>query len=585
MALSGSFTGTTSNNSIVPKIVWSGVQSHSGKYTDVTATLYYSRTDSYRTEGSWTGSISIGGTSTSGSDYISITYNSNTKAMSATVRVYHDVDGSKTINISASGGAPATTLKTTTISQNVTLDQIPVPSAVSATDTNIGSQTTISIVPASSKFTHTLTYKFGTLTGTIATKTASTKVYWTVPTTFYAKIPNSPSGECVITCTTYNGSNQIGTSTAVFVAHADKSICSPSVSVISVVADRESIELTGSNKKIVGGISTLNVATTATAKNSASIKTISVYCGGVKQSGADVMYSGANSAEVYVIVTDSRGYTTRVDDDSLTLINYITPTVIQEIIRDEPTGDTVTVSVRGKWFNGSFGEVTNTLRIRVKYKVDGAADYGVYSDATVTKSGNSYNATLKLSGLAYTNAYRFQIRLDDEVYTDTKGYRDAKYVANILLSKGIPVFDWGENDFNFNVPVYFNGKSLTDIIYPVGSVYIAYDHISPATRFGGTWTRIQNAFLWGIDSAGTVGKTGGEQTHTLSVDEIPEHRHVLSVYTGSSVSEAGLRAAATRSYYSSVVDSSADNISKVGGGKAHNNMPPYVQVSIWRRTA
>lgn len=455
MALSGSFTGTTSNPSIVPKIVWSGVQSHSGKYTDVTATLYYSRTDTWRTEGTWTGSITIGGTTTNGSKYIAITYNSNTMALSATVRVQHDVDGSKTITISASGSnAYPSSLTSTTISQSITLDQIPVPSAVSALDTNIGSNTTIIIAPASKQFTHTLTYKFGDLTGTIATKTADTKIYWKVPTAFYEKIPNSPSGECVITCTTYNGANTTGTSTATFVAHADKTICSPSVSVTSVVADKESIMLTNSNKKIISGISTLSVVTKATAKNSASIKTISVYCGAEKQTGADVMFSGANSAAVYVIVTDSRGYSTRVDDDSLSLINYIAPTMIPSVSRVTPTGDTVIVSVQGKWFNGSFGSVTNTLTITVRRKGPSDSGYHTSVNVPITKKGNDYSGTVTLTGIDYTKPYSFLLRLDDAVYTDANGYRDAKY-ATVPLSKGIPVFDWGENDFQFNVPVTF----------------------------------------------------------------------------------------------------------------------------------
>lgn len=456
MALSGSFTGTTSNPGIVPKIVWSGVQNKDGKYTDVTATLTYSRTDSYRTEGSWSGSITIDGTSVSGKDYFAITYYSNSVAMTATVRVYHEVDGSKTITISAKGSIPGSTLSSTTISQSVTLDQIPVPSEVSATTADIGSESTITISAASSKFTHTLTYRFGNLTGTIATNASGATVLWTIPTAFYGEIPNAPSGWGVITCTTYNGTTAIGASTCEFTAIANKILCAPVVSVSSMDINAESIALTGSSRKIVSGISNLKVSTTAEAKNGATIASISAYCGGLKKTGDNVTFENAESVAVYVIVTDSRGYSTRVDDDSLSLISYITPTIIHSVSRDTPTGDKVTISVRGKWFNGSFGSVTNTLRLRVAYRVDSVAEYGAYSEIPVTKNGNDYTATIQLSGLAYTNAYKFQIRLDDEVYTDAKGYRNAMYALNVPLSKGIPVFDWGENDFNFNVPVTFS---------------------------------------------------------------------------------------------------------------------------------
>lgn len=121
--------------------------------------------------------------------------------------------------------------------------------------------------------------------------------------------------------------------------------------------------------------------------------------------------------------------------------------------------------------------------------------------------------------------------------------------------------------------------SLRDYIYPVGSVYISYSHVSPATLFGGTWVRIENAFLWGTTSGGIIGQTGGEQTHTLTENELPAHSHgsVYSQHIDSGNKNVGwYLATGTAIGYGPVT---------TGGGAAHNNMPPYVQVSIWRRTA
>lgn len=120
--------------------------------------------------------------------------------------------------------------------------------------------------------------------------------------------------------------------------------------------------------------------------------------------------------------------------------------------------------------------------------------------------------------------------------------------------------------------------SLVDFIYPVGSVYISYSHVSPATLFGGTWVRIENAFLWGVDSSGTIGQTGGAKTHTLTENELPAHSHgsVYSQHAAGTKSQAWYTTAGTNLAYGAV---------STGGGAAHNNMPPYVQVSIWRRTA
>lgn len=121
-------------------------------------------------------------------------------------------------------------------------------------------------------------------------------------------------------------------------------------------------------------------------------------------------------------------------------------------------------------------------------------------------------------------------------------------------------------------------QSLLDYIYPVGSVYISYSHVNPGTMFGGTWARIENAFLWGVDSSGTIGQTGGEKTHTLTVNELPAHTHG-SVYSAQATGTKNL------AWYSTSGDKLAYNTVSTGGGAAHNNMPPYIQVSIWRRTA
>ena len=363
-------------------------------------------------------------------------------------------DGTTTLAIRVYSGLGSSRDKT----YSYTLPIDPATSKIGATDANIESTSTITITKYDANFTTTVSYKAAGQSGFTAiwTKQAHTSYGWTVPSSLYALIPNKKEIEITLQCETYSGSTLIGTETCTILTTTAPSKCSPSVSVSAVVIDKESTNLTGNNKTIISGVSKLQVVTTATAKNSATITGIAVYCGGKQLNGADVTFNGADSATVYVIVTDSRGHSTRVDVKTLSLIGYISPTIIPKITRDTPTGDTVTVSANGKWYNGSFDTVTNTLRLRVKYKIDGAADYGAYSELTVTKNGNEYTAEAKLSGLVYTNAYRFQIRLDDSVYTG------GKYASDIYLSKGIPIFDWGENDFRFNVPVSLPSTTTID---------------------------------------------------------------------------------------------------------------------------
>lgn len=126
-------------------------------------------------------------------------------------------------------------------------------------------------------------------------------------------------------------------------------------------------------------------------------------------------------------------------------------------------------------------------------------------------------------------------------------------------------------------------QSLLDHIYPVNSIYISYSHTNPGDLFGGTWVRITNTFLWGCDTDGDIGITGGEKSHTLTVDELPSHSHAISVANTASGSNAASNKIRYNNDSSSYVGSIAS--ASAGGGKAHNNMPPYIQVAIWRRTA
>lgn len=100
--------------------------------------------------------------------------------------------------------------------------------------------------------------------------------------------------------------------------------------------------------------------------------------------------------------------------------------------------------------------------------------------------------------------------------------------------------------------------------------------------YGGTsWTAIEGVFLLGTSSAHAIGSTGGEETHTLTITEMPSHSH--GVNSGATVFANGgandvsqVTGSRTYTYLS---------INNTGGGQAHNNMPPYKTVYIWERTA
>ena len=128
-------------------------------------------------------------------------------------------------------------------------------------------------------------------------------------------------------------------------------------------------------------------------------------------------------------------------------------------------------------------------------------------------------------------------------------------------------------------------KKVLDRIQPVGSLYFSTTDTSPASLFGGTWERYAQGRVMvsasDTDTDFTVGKTGGEKTHTLTVDELASHSHDISVADGTNSPYAGKVKAARRddSFVAIAQTKSA------GGNRPHNNLQPYVAVYIWRRTA
>lgn len=135
--------------------------------------------------------------------------------------------------------------------------------------------------------------------------------------------------------------------------------------------------------------------------------------------------------------------------------------------------------------------------------------------------------------------------------------------------------------------------------YPIGSVYISVNNTNPETALGfGTWTQIEDRFLLAAGSTYTGGDTGGAATVKLSKANLPAVSGTIAMHsqgvatnvhdvTGCFSSEL-INKNKYRSGGSEV--SGAPSIGRVnfsngGSGAAHNNMPPYLVVYIWKRTA
>ena len=369
-----------------------------------------------------------------------------TVVASGTKTITHKPDGTRSFSVSIKGAIYYYAVNCTG-SQTFTLDTIPRASSISCTKANIESKPTITINRASTSFTHTIKYKFGSLEGTIADKTSATSITsWTIPASFYAQIPNAKEGTGTLTCTTYNGSTQIGDpTTCSFTVSTDETKCKPTVSGTVVDTNTKTIELTGDSNKLVRYCSTAKCTLSATLnKDAGSIKAKTINKTTVTGNTLEIANVETGTFDFYA--KDSREYFNSAQVKK-TLVAYIPLTNEASISRDEPTTGDATIQIAGNYFNGSFGAKSNTLT--VKYKKGSSS----YVSVTPTKSGDRYSATVNLTGLDYTKSFTFEVVVTDAIKTVTK---------TLTLGKGLPIFDWGEDDFNFNVPVTIQGVNILE---------------------------------------------------------------------------------------------------------------------------
>ena len=456
MTFGGTILGTTSNSVIQSAIDWNYETNMANNSTTVNCRLYYRRTNTgYTTGGTGSFTITINGTTTTKTGVKLEISTDWVEAMSATVIVPHNADGSKSVTISATGSLPPSSLTSTNCGGTVTLPTIPRASSISCTEANIESNPTITISRASSSFTHTITYAFGNLTGTIAEKTSATSITnWTIPADFYSQIPDAKQGYGSLYCTTYSGNTKIGETTRCDLrVTTDEAKCKPTVSGTVVDTNDKTKDVTGNPDILVRYCSKALCTITATPNKNAgkiSLKTIN----NVSVTGNTLEIPNVETGIFDFYAKDSREYFNS-DKKEKTLVPYIRLTNDAEIYRDDPTSGNATLKIEGNYFQGNFGAVDNTLT--VTYQLDGDEKP---TTVTPTIKDNRYEATVSLTGLDYTKSFNCEVVVKDKLNTVPKP---------LTLQKGIPVFDWGEDDFNFNVPVWINGAPIVDFVVEQGT--------------------------------------------------------------------------------------------------------------------
>ena len=404
--------------------------------------------------------INVDGQTKSGSGtYESMSYNTAQTIYEDEITVVHNTDGSKknmscsaTLDFASGTYSPGDF----DLSGTMSLTTIPRASKVSATDANIGSTTAIFINRAVDTFTHTITYKFGNLSGTIATKTKETTVPFDIPTSFYEQIPNAKTGTVTLTCTTYNGSTSIGTDTGTFKVTASEDECKPDISAVLIDSNEITVALTGDSSKLIKYKSTAKITPTATAKNSASISKITV--NGTTVEGGVISILNAQSETFTVTATDSRDYSNSIilEPD---IIQYISLLATAKFDRLSATSDEVKVKYSGNYYNGSFGNEDNELTINWAYKIKDDAEWTEGGSLTPTIENNTFSGEASLGEIFdYKKAYEFILYIEDKL---------SKVSTQDTVKKGEPYFDYGidadgENYLWVNGRIYENGARIIE---------------------------------------------------------------------------------------------------------------------------
>lgn len=131
-------------------------------------------------------------------------------------------------------------------------------------------------------------------------------------------------------------------------------------------------------------------------------------------------------------------------------------------------------------------------------------------------------------------------------------------------------------------------QCILDIVYPVGSIYISVNETNPGTLFGGTWEQIKDRFLLGTTN--TPGTTGGSKTHNHGAGNLGACFDPSNDYSNACFRTIDLETSYNlkgywRNTYSSGGGSSGVGIPVVGHTSTENNMPPYMEVYMWKRIA
>lgn len=217
------------------------------------------------------------------------------------------------------------------------------------------------------------------------------------------------------------------------------------------------LALTGDKNTFVRYYSYANYSIGANPSKGATLTYQQIACGSkISTTPTGTLY-GIEKGTFLFTVADSRELINSAVLEKK-FIDYVKLT--SNVVKNGASSDgSISFTISGNYFNGTFGAVANTLTVKYRYK-SSSGSYGAWITTTATLKENTYEADVTVTGLDYTETYTIQAQSTDKLSNITS----AECVIKIL-----PIFDWSDGDFNFNVPVSYtdedgNSYSITNAV-------------------------------------------------------------------------------------------------------------------------
>lgn len=479
----------------------------------------------------------------------------------------------------------------------------PAASSISAENGSLGLPQTITVTRYDPSFLDTITYACGDVSGVIAENSTASSVQFTPPHTLAAQNPTGANVAITITISTVNADGvSVGTNSIVISAEIPPGV--------KPVASLTLSDVTGYYERYgayVQGMSALSVTVNAEVSEGATIQSYTIKADGKTFAAQSAVVSPINNSGRLLVTgtaTDSRGRQSDPAEQYIDVLAYQAPKITQvTIIRCDENGNK---DNSGGYIKVEFAASVSPLNSRnkasytVQYKAKTEEDYN--SD-TLTQYDDRFTVAGEHIFAAATGVgYDVQLLVVDSFKSATRAAqasigvplmhfladKSGGAIGKEAEQKGLLDIAWSmlvRGDLTVSGNLNLAGdlsKQIALAARPVGSLYWSNDPTSPEILFGGRWEQVTDTFILAAGSIYEAGTSGGSAEVTLTVDQIPSHIHRQTITAGRSGSGETYASWSAGNVFGNT-DTDARNTLATGGGKAHDNMPPYIARYCWER--